>query len=130
MSTVLLLGCAQAPPVEVAQDVVVNTDSVEFMIFQQNEQVMALYRGPSVQLAENRLKLAAVRAIERAAGCPVRGNSLEISGLKVYGQINCARANSLFLRARRTDRGRSARAGGYLRPPKFPETEPNSVASG
>lgn len=128
-STGLLLGCAQVSAPEVAQDVVVNTDSVEFVVFQQNEKVMAVYRGRSAQPAENRLKPAAARAMEQASGCPIQANSLEVFGLQVYGQVDCARTNSLFLRARMAGRGRSPRGGGDLRPPRMPEIEQKIVAA-
>ncbi len=116
-STGLLLGCAQSGP-EVAQDVVVNTDSRNFVVYQQENKALALYQGRETHPAENRLRPAAARAMEQASGCPVQADSLQVSGLQVFGQVNCARRNSLFSRARMTGRNVSPRGGGRLPPPR------------
>ncbi len=127
VSTGLLLGCAQSPP-EVAQDVVVNTDSQNFVVYLHGDRVLALYQGQESRPAENRLGPAAARAMEQASGCPVLVDSLQVSGLQVFAQVNCAGTNSLFARARMGGRTGSARGGGRLHAPRFLDTAAEFVA--
>jgi hypothetical protein len=114
----------------VARDVVVNTDSRNFVVYLHGDKVLALYQGQELQPAENRLGPAAACAMEQASGCPVQAESLEVSGLLVFGLVNCARTNSPFSRARMNGRNGSARGGGRLHAPRLENIEPDSVAAG
>jgi hypothetical protein len=128
VSAVLLLGCAEPADLTEPKDTVVTAETTKFIVYQQGEQVLAVYQGRQNAPTVNLIERGAIRAVEQSFGCPIDKDRVQVSGTMMVGYLNCAHRNSLFLRARAKTRGRSARSGAGLPDDTIFNADQGSVA--